>query len=129
MESLDLTEECAVGYYVNRLETLERFAKELSRVKPCLFLTYDQLLHQTRKTFRLLESFLKLREPLFEQYQVLPTTGRKGVGDISQYILKGSIIRKSSKADDASVSKEAVRKSLDAFERCYATLHKKCLSL
>ncbi len=88
----------ATEYYVTRLEQLTEYAKQIDDPSRAAFLTHDQLLNSTPAAFQMLEGFLKLRSSLSEDYQVLPTTGKIGIGDPSDSIKAGRIRRDVSNA-------------------------------
>jgi hypothetical protein len=83
----------ATQHYTERLEQLTQFAEAIDDRGRSLLVTHEQLLTRTPETFRTLESFLDLSEPLREDYKILPTTGQPGVGDPSANIRLGRISR------------------------------------
>lgn len=128
MKSLKYSEPRAVNYYLNRLATLEKYARELTRHNSCVVLTYEQILCQTDRTFEQLERFLDLQQPLSETYQILHTTGKRGVGDSSQNIFSGSIVR-NRKLEHLQVSDESFNAAWEAFRRCHIALTQCCISV
>jgi len=92
-ESLQQSVEFATNHYANRLTQLAQVAKVVADPRRCLLVTHQQLLTETPLAFRAMETFLRLRNPLCEDYQVMPTTGRPGIGDPSSNILLGRISR------------------------------------
>jgi hypothetical protein len=83
----------AAQHYTERLGQLRRFAEAIDDPQRCLLVTHNQVLNDTPATFTALESFLDLRSPLREEYDVTPTTGKPGVGDPFPNIRLGKIHR------------------------------------
>ncbi len=98
IRSLGYTPVDAVQYYTLRLKQLEQLAKQVSTSYPAFYLTYQHLLNDTEITLERLRFFLELQTPLSEQYQLLPTTGRRGMGDFSSRIRAGRIVREPTQA-------------------------------
>ncbi len=84
-----MTVDQAVGYYLDRLGTLERYARRVRDKGSSFFLTYDDLVARPRPVLRRLASFLQLRTPLPESYRTFEFTGRQG--DPSPRISSGRI--------------------------------------
>lgn len=87
-----MTRQQAVDYYVERLDALARYA-ELCR--HAFFLTYEDLLENTREILADLTTFLELKSPLVEQYQTFSFTGRSG--DPSPRIHSGRVVTEPSR--------------------------------
>jgi hypothetical protein len=83
----------ATEHYTQRLGQLLDLAAMIGDRGRCLLVTHQQLLLETPETFKALESFLDLRAPLRETYEVTPTTGVAGIGDPSPNIRLGKISR------------------------------------
>ena len=98
IRSLEYSPEDAVRYYTLRLKRLEQLANRAPPGHPVFCLTYQDLLNDTGPTLERLRSFLALQMPLSEQYQILPTTGRRGIGDFSSKIRAGRIVREPTQA-------------------------------
>lgn len=92
-ESLQQSIEFAANHYAIRLSQLVQLAKSANDPTRCLLVTHRQLLTETPLVFQALEAHLHLREPLREDYQIMPTTGKPGIGDPSPNILLGKISR------------------------------------
>jgi hypothetical protein len=122
IKNLDYSEHQALRYYINRLSMLERSARKLAQVRPYVFVTYEQLLSQTDRVFRRLQRYLMLQQPLSERYEVLPTTGTRGMGDFSKNITTGRIVRDNRRTREVRISSEALEQGLKVFNRCCATL-------
>jgi hypothetical protein len=126
---LGLTEEQAVDYYLDRLNSIRIHNKLVSTYKSCVLLTYDQLLHQTTKTFRLLETFLSLDEALSETYQLLPSTGKAGIGDSSPYILTGQIQRPTYSNNESTLDKDVLTEVKETYETALRSMESVSLTI
>lgn len=93
VRSLSYTPEQAAQYYVDRLDMLHRYVEHIPQGYPAVALTYHQLVYETDSVLNRLHSVLELHSPLSEQYEILPTTGRRGIGDFSSNIKAGRILR------------------------------------
>ncbi|TVR05719.1 MAG: sulfotransferase family protein [Phormidium sp. GEM2.Bin31] len=80
-------------YYKNRLITLGNYAEFVNDNERSLWLTYDQLLHQTQTVLSKFKAFLETDLEFSEHYQIMKTTGKKGVGDSRGKIKAGTIVR------------------------------------
>jgi hypothetical protein len=120
-----LTEEQAANYYINRLSHLEQYAKLINSKERSLLITYEQLLKKSDLVFAELQSFLKTQAGFSEKYQVLKTTGIRGIGDSSENIKAGKIIRKERQLD-RQISPELTEKSIQAFNKSQSILSQYC---
>jgi hypothetical protein len=117
------SEEKALTYYCQRLETLVNYAKIIAAPERCFLLTYDQLINDSEHIFVALKHFLKTAIGFSEEYQVLKTTGRRGIGDSSENIKAGRILKTERKLD-ISISPEAITKAMEVFSSCHDRLNK-----
>ncbi|MEL4896994.1 sulfotransferase family protein [Crocosphaera sp. Alani8] len=122
------SEEKALNYYEERLEILESYAKLINNKKQSLLITSDQLINQTDLVFNKFQKFLQTKESFSEQYETLRTTGRKGIGDSSENIKAGYIIR-NRRESDTKFSGELVEKATDSFKQCLTTLSNYCSTI
>jgi len=125
------TIEKATEYYIERLSTLADYAKTVNDPQRCLFISHQQLIDQTDQTFAALQDFLGVDHPFREEYEILPTTGKKFVGDSSKKIKQGRIVRDSSSSqhNDIAIPPELLGSAIQAFEQCCATLKQHCRTL
>jgi len=123
--------EKATKYYISRLSTLVKYSKTINDPQRCLFISHDQLIHQSDKTFAALQNFLEVSHPFTEEYEILPTTGKKFVGDSSKKIKQGRIVRDSSSSQhkDIEIPRELLDKAVQAYDQCCATLNQYCRAL
>lgn len=97
MDNMD--EEGALKLYIRRATALKKQATILGVDKECVVIDYGELLQCTRPVLSLLENYLELPDPLDENYRVTPITGRFNLGDKSEEIASGRIVRSKSKSD------------------------------
>jgi hypothetical protein len=110
------TESAATDYYVERLAAVESLAGELGP-KRCAFVTYEQLVSETEAALRSLTTFLELPEPLKEEYDLLWSTGRFGLGDPSEKIRAGRIMRTESRPA-TNFGEAYLSRAAEAYRRC-----------
>jgi hypothetical protein len=123
-------EKKVVDYYTYRLKTLETYGDLINNKAHSLILTYDQILNETQLVFAALQTFLKTKDPFSEEYEILQTTGLKGIGDSSQNIQAGKIIRPTEKkSSDFQLSGEFVDKVQFAYQHCLSHLSEKCMTI
>ncbi|HLO85498.1 MAG TPA: sulfotransferase domain-containing protein [Nostocaceae cyanobacterium] len=122
------SEEKALNYYIERLLTLEKYAKLINNKDRTLWLDYDQIVNNSNSVFRELQNFLGTKTGFSEEYEVLKTTGTKGIGDSSENIKVGRIIRNQRQLEE-KISPESVEKALYYFNQCSATLAQYCSSI
>jgi hypothetical protein len=118
-------EDQALDYYVKRLATLESYAKLIDSKEKTLFITHEQVVHQSPTVFRSLQDHLQTKTGFSEEYKVLKTTGKRGVGDSSENIKAGRIVKKERKLE-IPISDPVLDKARAAFDRCYETLADYC---
>lgn len=85
------SEQMVLNHYVTRhgiVQVLARFANDASRV---FCLTHHQLIHHTDEVLGGMTAFLDLDEPLSQEYDLTPETGRNG--DSSELIKAGTIVK------------------------------------
>ncbi len=116
----------ALDYYVNRLATLERYAAILGPERGVL-VEYEQLLQQSGAVFDLLQRFLGTQAGFSEQYQVTSTTGMRGIGDSSDQIKAGRIVRQARTLERAAeITPELREQAHRCYEQCRETLQHHC---
>ncbi|MDJ0729734.1 MAG: sulfotransferase domain-containing protein [Crocosphaera sp.] len=122
------SEEKALNYYQERLGILESYAKLINNKKQSFFITHEQLINQSDLVFNGLKKFLETQESFSEQYETLRTTGMRGIGDSSENIKAGYIIRNRRQLN-AKFSGELVDKATHAFRQCLTTLSTHCSTI
>ncbi|MFP4318758.1 MAG: sulfotransferase [Phormidium sp.] len=112
-------------YYKNRLIQLENYAEFVKNKERSLWVTYEQLLHQTPSVLSHLKQFLSTDSGFSEQYQLLKTTGKKGVGDSQAKIKSGKIIRPSTPSL-ASLPPDISKDAEAVYQNTYQKLSNYC---
>lgn len=123
-----LTEEQATNYYINRLLDLEVYARLINSKDRCLLIKYDQLIKKSDLVFQKLQRFLKTQKGFSEKYDLMRTTGMRGIGDSSDNIHAGQIIRQERKLS-RKISPELTQKADKAFDDCQLVLTQYCQSI
>jgi len=106
--------EKSLKYYVNRLYTLEKEVKTVNDKERSLYITYEQLLRQTEKAFKVIEGFLGIIRPL---------------SDFTEKIKTGCIVREHKKSSEMNIDRDILEKAKIAFERCSLVLSQYCRCL
>jgi hypothetical protein len=115
------SEEKALDYYVERLDKLADYAKNNHNPERSFYINYDALLENNQGIFDRLQNFLGTPIPFSEKYQVLHTTGIKGIGDSSENIKVGRIIKTEPKLQHEFCA-QSLAKAIEAYEHCDRTL-------
>lgn len=116
MRLLNWDEQSSCKYYVDRIDRLVEYGQKINGKKPFFFIAYQDILHDTDKVFQGVEEFLKLKQPLTEDYQM---TTKRG-GDQSDNLASGKIIRDKKKQTDIVISPEILEKANVSFNKALA---------
>jgi hypothetical protein len=119
------SDEEVLNYYTTRLATLERYAQIINSKDRSLFFTHQQLIDQTDIVFKTLQDFLGTQVAFSEKYEVLRTTGVLGIGDQSENIKAGRIVRTPRKLD-FQIPEDLLNQAQHSFEKCSTTLAQYC---
>lgn len=120
-------EKEALKYYLDRLSSLEKYAKIINSKSQGFFLTYDQLVSQTELVLEKLQNFLELKSPLSENYQLTPATGKSGKGDWTDNIKSSRIIKNArSSGSGINLSQETLDRGREGFKHCCNLLSQYC---
>jgi hypothetical protein len=114
--------EHALEYYLARLQGLRTLAAEIPPER-ALVVHYEYLLQHSADVLHSLEKHLALSSPLTEEYAVMPTTGRKSIGDPSPVIRSGKI-RRDLMSSEVEVPEDIVRAAVSDYEQTRAELEK-----
>ncbi|MEO1134803.1 MAG: sulfotransferase [Cyanobacteria bacterium J06639_1] len=106
------------NYYIDRLQTMTEYARNIGDRDRMVFLTHAAMIHQTESAFREFQTLLDIDAGFSERYETTPATGRVGVGDPSERIASGTILRKAKSAPSLEVKPECWQ----AFESCRTQL-------
>jgi hypothetical protein len=105
-------------YYVRRLRHLESYATTLAPRGRVLHVDADDLVQRSSPTLAALTSFLRLGARLSEDYRVHERSGARGIGDPSENIRAGTIVKqKTEPLELPPPVLEAVRAAHDGFAR------------
>mgnify|MGYP001791355721 CR=1 FL=1 len=121
-------EQDTIEYYTERMAMLVEYAKLMDAPQRTLVITSEQLIDDTPKLLRTLQTFLQTQTPFTEEYKVLKTTGMKGIGDPKGNIKAGKIVR-SQRQLPQSFSSEIVAQAQQVYEDCQTRLVSLCQSL
>ena len=119
------SEEQALMNYLNRLSTLERYAKLINNKEGSLLITYDQLLNQTDLVFDAFKKVLGTESEFSEEYKVTNKTGIAGISDSKENIKAGCIVRSPRKLAQ-KITSISIAKGIKQFENCVSTLSEYC---
>lgn len=103
-------------YYFDRLKDIKELAYKLPRENWILILSED-IVNETDTTLKQIEKFLHLKEPLSREYKIFPKTGATGIGDSSQNIKTGRILKQTStSAEQIEMDEALVQKAENAYK-------------
>jgi len=95
--------ECAVrAYYPSRLNELSEILIAICGSLRPIVITYEELTSRPQRTLQALQWYLNVEEPFAETYPVGRQTGVKGVGDTSEMIRSGRILKGEGRSDDVA---------------------------
>lgn len=132
IKTFGYTQDEACSYYIGRLETIRNEAEAIPHRARFLFFTHAQLLGDTDAVLGSLQSFLSLEKPLSQEYRILRTTGKPIVGDPSEAIKTGRIIRTNQNADDSAgdlVQDELLDRAREVYARTCTELQNVCSNI
>ena len=86
-------EESQLNYYRDRIAWLCEAAEKLHKRNRSFFTTYDQLIQNTEGELNAMTDFFGLDPSLTSNYELQPRAGKAGVGDSSNRITAGTILR------------------------------------
>jgi hypothetical protein len=121
----DWSESKALKYYTERLAKLEESAKFIDNQQHCLLIKQEQLINNTQAVFSTLQTFLDTKTGFSEQYQVTQTTGMRYIGDQTENIKAGRIIRQKRKLD-ITLTADTIATSQASYQQCCQTLSDYC---
>ena len=117
--------EHQLQYYCDRVKWLRQAAEQLSGSGRTFLTTYDRLLVDANTELFDLSRFLGLQSPLEQEYELQPRAGKSGVGDPSERILSGRILRQQ-REHEYDPPQEIRDRLLDEFESTMSTLADHC---
>ena len=121
----DWDENKALNYYIDRLVKLEKQAQLINNKTHSLFIQQEQILDNTDLVFQALQNFLDTKTGFSENYELQKTTGMRYVGDRTENIKSGRIVRQKRKLD-IKVADHVVEKAMESYQKSCQTLSKYC---
>ncbi|MEO1592817.1 MAG: sulfotransferase family protein, partial [Cyanobacteria bacterium J06632_22] len=118
----------ALDYYCGRLRTLARYAELIETPARMMVVTYAQMLNQTAAALTTLQNFLQTPVTFSEEYQVLKTTGIKGIGDSKGNIKAGKIVR-AQRPLTREFNADLLQEAQATYDQVSATLFQRCQGL
>lgn len=104
-------------YFIRRMKYLyELYTTLRESGAPCVAVTNDELVLDTKRTLAKLTDFFSLDDSLSDRYRFLPTTGVKGTGDFSPNIFLGYVNRER-KGKRHYLKRPVVKEAWECFER------------
>ncbi len=100
----------ATEYYLDRIKELSRFCESYKNN----YYYYDANLIRTdsKKSLKRIQKWLALTVPLSEKYQVFSLTGQSRVGDSSENMTKGQIIKQQTNYDEIEVPSQLLQTAI-----------------
>lgn len=121
----DWDENKALNYYIERLAKLEEQAKFINNKNRSIFIQQEQILNDTEIVFAALQNFLNTKMGFSEKYNVQRTTGMRYVGDQTENIKSGRIIREKRKLD-IEIADATIEKAMQSYQECCKILSEYC---
>jgi len=121
-------ERSALLYYQQRLSFLLKCAEFVGSQERSLFFTYDELINQTEIVFKKIESFIDLKYPISTNYMITKHTGVKNIGDSSEYIKSGKIL-KTPVNKKIKISQSVIEQAQESYSACLSDLRKYCSTI
>lgn len=104
-------------YYMERLAMMENDLKTIKNPANILIITYDQIINQSHQAFDSFQKFFQTQEPFSETYNLTRWTGKKYIGDSSENIKAGRILRKKEKEESLQFSPELLQNAWKAYHK------------
>ena len=121
----DWDEKKALNYYIDRLAKLEEHARFINNKARSLFIQQEQILDNTDKVFQAIQNFLDTKTGFSEKYELQKTTGMRYVGDRTENIKSGRIVREKRKLT-IEVADSTVEIAVKSYQKCCQTLSQYC---
>lgn len=118
----------ALHYYQQRLNFLLKCAKFIGSQERSLFFTYDELINQTESIFKKIQSFIDLKYAISSNYKITKYTGVKNIGDSSEYIKSGKIL-KTPVNRKINISQSVIEQAQEHYSVCLLELRKYCSTI
>ncbi len=115
--------ESAGRYYFTRLEQI---AAQAERAPGGLYLDAEDIVDATEATLERLTRALALDSPLQPEYRIHSKTSEPGLGDQSEYLRQGKIIRQRDDYAGLELAPDLLDRALRAWENCRERLLAVC---
>jgi Sulfotransferase family len=117
-------------YYIERLDDLMAYGRSLPETCCKVFITHDQLIKRTDEVFGLLSQGLAIDNLFSEEYQLSAATGVRGIGDPSERIKQGRILRNAQPSSlETKIDGDLLERAQGAFQCCEEALSLSCKTL
>lgn len=115
-----------VQYYQERLDFLKTIAQQVNSKERCLFVNYEDLLHNTQASLKKFQDFLQTKATFSEDYTVSKNTGVLRYGDPSEILKLGKISRqeKSTEKQLSIFSQQERELAYRIYRNCINIFHK-----
>jgi len=97
--------------------------------KKALFIESEKIINDTEQSFKFLETYLGLKEPLKGNYSLFEYTGVPGYGDPSDVIKKGEIIRQKKDYSNIRIPSEILEQAKKSYDSCRSILLEHCITI
>jgi len=115
------TPAISFDYYIDRLEQVKAIARKHDPDN-WIFITYEDLINATDQTFQDIENLLGLGKELTRHYSTIWSTGEAGIGDTSNYIYEGEIVKKKTSKSIPQKLQPFIKKAEKHFYNCLEEL-------
>lgn len=120
-------QEKVAEYYCHRLKTLEKIAQRSKESIP--FIEGYQLIDNTDKTLTFITDYLQLESPLQKDYNTFSLTGTALLGDPSEHIKKGKIVKERDKYSHITLSEHVLTTTLHQYDKTKHSLSTMCRTI
>jgi len=119
----------ACEYYFERMDTLYSIASRFSGRIPSLLLSYDNLIRNTNESLNAIQKYLELKDGFNENYPILPTTGKLGIGDASENIKTGKIVRSSKPIQMGNIPEVTINQLNQCYSLTWDTIKESAITI
>ena len=120
-------EEEVADYYIKRLKKLETIAKRSKGKAP--FIEGKQLIEQPEQTLHFISKYLQLQQPLQKEYDTFSLTGTVGLGDPSEHIKTGKIVKERDKYAHIRLTPAVIERCMQQYESTKTILQSICKTI
>ncbi len=102
--------EKAVSYYIQRIKILTQFCEQYK--KQYYYYDADLIRSDSKKSLSRIQKWLSLSTPLAEEYQIFSLTGKPRVGDSSENMQAGHIVKQQSNYEEIIIEPKLLQKAV-----------------